>query len=79
MTPFLVIQTIRLVETEFIPTGDCMFKVNKRNSRTRCETCSKLIIKTLERLWCLYCGVFVVNFEHISHLILVLLLLTLSR
>ena len=36
---------------------------------TRCKICSKLIIKT----------VFIVNFEHISHLALVFLFLTLSR
>ena len=26
-----------------------MFKVNNRNTRTRCEICSKLTIKTLEQ------------------------------
>ena len=31
------------------PAGNYMFKVNKRNTRTRCEICSKLTIKTLER------------------------------
>ena len=31
------------------PTGNCMFKVNNRNTRTRCEICSKLTIKTPER------------------------------
>ena len=45
-----------------------MFKVNKRNAKTRCEICSELII-----------GVFIVNFEHTSHLVLVFLLLTLNR
>ena len=35
-------------------------------------TCSKLTRETLE-------GVFIVNFEHISHFVLVFLLLTLSR
>ena len=56
-----------------------MFKVNNRNSRTRCEICSKLTIKTPERRqWC-RSGIFIVNFEHISHLVLVFLLLTLSR
>ena len=44
--------------------GNYMFKVNNRNTRTRCETCSKLIIKIPERrhwrhwtpsLWYLYC------------------------
>ena len=32
-----------------IPAGNCMFKVNNRNTRTRCEICSKLTIKTPER------------------------------
>ena len=62
-----------------IPAGIYLLKVNNRNTRTRCETCSKLTIKTPERrqwrrFWCIF-----VNFEHISHLVLVFLLLTLSR
>ena len=32
-----------------ITAGNYMFKVNNRNTRTRCEICSKLIIKTPER------------------------------
>ena len=32
-----------------IPAGIYMFKVN-RNTRTRCEICSKLTIKTPEQL-----------------------------
>ena len=52
--------------------------VSNRNTRARCEICSKLTIKTPERRqW--RSGVFIVNFEHISHLVLVFLLLTLSR
>ena len=31
------------------PAGNCMFKVNNRTTRTRCEICSKLTIKTPER------------------------------
>ena len=31
------------------PAGNYMFKVNHRNTRTRCEICSKLTIKTPER------------------------------
>ena len=52
-----------------IPAGNYMLKVNNRNTRTRCEICSKSNNK----------GIFIVNFEHISHLVLVFLLLTLSR
>ena len=32
-----------------IPAGNYMFKVSNRNTRTRCEICSKLTIKTPER------------------------------
>ena len=40
-----------------------MFKVNSRNTRTRCETFSKLTKKAPEgRLW-RRSGVFIVNFE----------------
>ena len=42
-------------------------------------TCSKVTIKTPERRHRRHSGVFIVNFEHISHLVLVFLLLTLSR
>ena len=59
--------------------GNNMFKVNNRNTRARCEMCSKLTIKTLERSHWRRSGVFTVNFEHISHLALVFPLLTLSR
>ena len=31
------------------PAGNCMFKVNNRNTRKRCQICSKLTIKTPER------------------------------
>ena len=56
-----------------------MFKVNNRNTRRRCEICSKLALKTPEQRQWRCSGVFNINFEHISHLVLVFLLLTLSR
>ena len=31
------------------PAGNYMFKLNNRDTRTRCEICSKLTIKTPER------------------------------
>ena len=61
------------------PVGIYLPKVNNRNTRARCEICSKLPIKTAERNHWLCSGVFIVNSEHISHLLLVFLLLTLSR
>ena len=51
-----------------------MFKVNNRNTRTMFEICSKLTIKTPERRYWRRSGVFIVNFEHISHVALVFLL-----
>ena len=62
-----------------LPAGNYMFKVNIRNTRTSCEMCSKLTIKISERRQWQRSGIFIVNFEHISHLVLVFLLLTLSR
>ena len=51
------------------PAGNYMFKVNNTNFRTR----------TLKRHQWRRSGIFIINFEHISHLLLVFLLLTLSR
>ena len=47
-----------------------LLKVNNRNTRRRCEICSKLTMKVS--------GVFIVNSEHISYAVLVFLLLTLN-
>ena len=59
------------------PASNYMFKVNNGNTRIRYEICSKLTIKTPERRQWYPSGVFVKS-EHISHLVLVFLLLTLS-
>ena len=72
MKPFSYI--IKKVRTK-IPVGIYLLKVKNRNTRTRCEICSKLTIKTPERR---RFGVFIVNFETISHLVLVFLFLTLN-
>ena len=58
--------------------GIYMLKVNNKNFRTRCEICSKLTIKTPERRQWHGSGVFIINFEHISHLVLLFLLLFLN-
>ena len=61
-----------------IPVCIYPLKVNNKNTRKRCEICSKLTIKTSKRHhWC-RSGVFIVNFQHISQLVLVFLLLTLN-
>ena len=61
----------------YSPAENYMFNVNNKNTRRMCEIYSKLTIKTPEGR--LSSGVFIVNFEHISHLALLFLLLTLSR
>ena len=66
--------TIKNVE-QYPSRNYYMFKVNDRNTRTRREICSKLTIKIPERSQWRRSGIFIVNFEHISHLVL----LTLSR
>ena len=61
------------------PASIYLHTVNIRNTRTKCKICSKLTLKTPERRHWRRSGVFIVNFEHISHLVLVFLLLTLNR
>ena len=57
----------------FYTAGIYLIKISNGNTSKRCEICSKLTIKTPERRhWCCS-GVFIVNFEHISHLVLVFL------
>ena len=56
-----------------------LFKVTNKNTRKRCEIYSKLTIKTPERRQRRYSGVFMVNFEYISQLFLVFLLVTLIK
>ena len=60
----------------FVTKSDCwasihLFKVNNAATRTLCKIYLNFPIKT--------CGVFIVNFEHISHLFLVFPLLTLNK
>ena len=62
----------------YFPAGIYLLKVNNRNTRARFEICSKVIIKIPERRQWRCFGVFIVNFEYISHLALVFLLLTLN-
>ena len=49
-------------------------QINNRNTRTRCEICSKLTIKTPDRSQQHRSGVFIVNFEQISFLALLFIL-----
>ena len=54
------------------PTGIYLLRVNNRNSRTRCEIGSQLTIKIPKRRQWRRSGIFIVNFERISHLVLLL-------
>ena len=77
--------------TRFYQADIYLLKVNNKNTRARCEICLKLTINTPEwqvnnkdtrtkperRYW-LQFDLFIANFEHISHLVLVFLFLTLS-
>ena len=56
-----------------------LLKINNTNTRKRFKICSKLTVKTPERRHQRRSGVFIVNFEHISHLFLVFLLPTLNK
>ena len=47
---------------KIIAVGIYLLKGNNRNTRTRCETCSKLTIKIPERRQWRF---FIVNFEHV--------------
>ena len=62
-----------------IPANIYLFKVNNRNTRKRCELCSKLIMKTPERCHWRRFNVCIVNFKHISHLFVLFLLLPLNK
>ena len=41
--------TLKVIKTWDYPNGNYMFKVNNRNTKTKCEICSKLAIKTPKR------------------------------
>ena len=58
--------------------GIYLLKVNIKNTRARYKIGSKLTIKTPERRQWRRSGVFIVNFEPISHLIQVFLFFTLN-
>ena len=67
------------VKNKVIITADIyLLKDNNINTITKYEICSKLTIKTPERHQWRRSGVFIVNFQNISHHVLVFLLLTLS-
>ena len=61
--------------SKFYPAGIYFLQMDNRSTRVICEISSKLTIKTAERRHWRCSSVFIVNFEQISHIVLVVLLL----
>ena len=53
------------------PVGIYLLKIKDKNTRTRCEICSKLTTKTPERRYWRRSSAFIANYEHISHIVLI--------
>ena len=56
-----------------------MLKASDANTRKRCAICSNLTIKTSGQHHGRHSGAFIINFEYISHLLLVFVLWTFIR
>ena len=61
-----------LIVLSSFPTRNYLFKVSNWNTRIRCENCSRLRMKTLERCQWRRSSVFIVNCEHISNFLLII-------
>ena len=61
------------ITLNIFPAGSYIFKVNNRRLRLRSEIISKLTIKTPERSQWRRFGVFIVNSEHFTYLVLAFL------
>ena len=49
-----------------LPTNNCLFKVNNRNTRKRYEICSKLILLLTLNIFTPFPSVSIVNFEQVN-------------
>ena len=63
----------------FNPVVIYLLKVDKESTKTICEICLILTIKTPERRHWRLSGVFIIRFEQISHIVLMFPLLTLNK
>ena len=59
---------VKLTLKESFPANIYLFKMNNRCTRKRSKRCSKSMIKTLKGRQLRGSGVFIANFEYISHL-----------
>ena len=81
-TQFRLLKVVSVSVTlsvNFSPAGIYLLKNNNKNTRTICEICLKLTIKTPEWRICRCSGAFTVNFEQISYIVVVILLLNLNK
>ena len=62
-----------LVKEGTFPANIYLFKVNNKNITKRCKICSKLTLKRAKRRQWGRSGVIIVNFKHISPLLVFLL------
>ena len=76
-SPFVLVITKSARYKHVIPAGIYLLKVNNRNTSTSREICLKLTTKIPEQRR-RRSGIFIVNSEHVSHLVLVFLLLILN-
>ena len=67
-----------MLQNKTFPAGMYSVSFNNKNTKTMCKACSKLTMKTPEERKWRRSGVFTVDFEQISHIFLVFLLLTLN-
>ena len=68
-----------IYNTNVFSNGIYLFKINNGNIRTMCEISSKLTVKALESRQWRRCVVFIVNYEQISHILVVFSMLTLNK
>ena len=69
---YLTLNILSIPLFRYVPVDIYLFKARNRNTRTICKISSKFTIKTPE-------CVLIVNFEKISHIVLVFLLFTLKE
>ena len=75
----LITNSIHMIHPCNCPANIYLLKVTKGNSKKGVKYAQKVTIKTQKWLHCCCSGVFIVNFEHILHFLLLLLYLTIEQ
>ena len=68
--PYILNYTLPYTFSKTWPSRQFYIQIINKSTRTRCKIYSKLTIKTPERRHWFRSGVFIVNFEHISYIVL---------